>query len=349
MLETKLPGELEARSVESRWLIEGLWASQAVGVLGGEPKCCKSFLGLEFAVSVASGECCLGRFAVREVGPVLLFQAEDAEHVVRARLEGIALAKGVRFDELPIHVLTESSIHIDQSEQQIALEETVARLKPKLMLLDPLVRLHSGSENSSSTVAAMLGFLRELQRKYAVAILLVHHMRKNSAGKQRDGQALRGSSDLHGWGDSNCYMRRERDVLLLSSEQRAAESFSNLPLRLEPSQLGGLALQVVGEPRSDDEDEMQESECARPSSPQSDEKRRARPSDRERIEAALRSEDGPHSVRRVRELSRMRTEKVCRLLKELEQAGVALKTTEGYFKAHGAWREACHLSVKFIR
>ncbi|WP_410336774.1 AAA family ATPase, partial [Longimonas sp.] len=39
---------------EQKWLIDELWAQQAVGILGGEPKCCKSFLALDMAVSVAS-------------------------------------------------------------------------------------------------------------------------------------------------------------------------------------------------------------------------------------------------------------------------------------------------------
>jgi hypothetical protein len=33
-------------------------------------------------------------------------------------------------------------------------------------------------------------------------VLVVHHARK-SAGRMRAGQALRGSSEFHAWGDSN--------------------------------------------------------------------------------------------------------------------------------------------------
>jgi RecA-family ATPase len=73
----------------TQWLVQGLWSDEAVGILGGEPKCCKSFLALDLAVSVASGTPCLRRFAVRRTGPVLLFPAEDSLAVVRRRLEGI--------------------------------------------------------------------------------------------------------------------------------------------------------------------------------------------------------------------------------------------------------------------
>jgi len=34
------------RSEEQRLLVTGLWSEQAVGIVGGEPKCCKSFLAL---------------------------------------------------------------------------------------------------------------------------------------------------------------------------------------------------------------------------------------------------------------------------------------------------------------
>jgi type II secretory pathway predicted ATPase ExeA len=78
---------------------------QAVGILGGEPQCCKSFLALDVAVSVASGAACLCQFPVRRTGSVLLFPAEDSLAVVRQRLAGIAAAAQVPFDSLPVQVI----------------------------------------------------------------------------------------------------------------------------------------------------------------------------------------------------------------------------------------------------
>src|SRR4029077_21218951 len=78
-----------------QWLVQGLWSDQAVGILGGETKCCKSFLALDLAVSVASWAPCLRRFAVQRPAPMLLFPAEDSLAVVRRRLEGICSAAGV--------------------------------------------------------------------------------------------------------------------------------------------------------------------------------------------------------------------------------------------------------------
>ena len=48
---SEIPVEPQPR----RWLIEGLWGAAAVGFIGGPPKCCKSYLGLDLALSVATG------------------------------------------------------------------------------------------------------------------------------------------------------------------------------------------------------------------------------------------------------------------------------------------------------
>ena len=88
--EVQRASQLDPVAEELCWLVEGLWADQAVGIVGGEPKSGKSFLALDLAVAVASGAPCLGRFPVAKTGRVLLYAAEDAYHVVRQRLQGIA-------------------------------------------------------------------------------------------------------------------------------------------------------------------------------------------------------------------------------------------------------------------
>ncbi len=242
--------ELEIQPEPLRWLVEDLWANEGVGIVGGEPKCCKSFLALDLAVAVASGTPCLRRFAVRQPGRVLLYAAEDALHVVRERLDGIARAAGVELAQLDIHVITVPRLRLDVDDHARRLAATVAELEPKLLVLDPFVRLHRIDENSSAEVAPLLAFLRDLQRRNHLAVLLVHHAKKNGS-KSRPGQALRGSSELHAWGDSNLYLRRTGDQLLLSIEHRAAPGRDDLRLELN-TEGEALALQFVNAPAQDE-------------------------------------------------------------------------------------------------
>jgi hypothetical protein len=236
--------ELEECPEEKRWLIEGLWSAEAVGIVGGEPKCCKSFLALDMAIAVASGTPCLRRFPTVRKGSVLLFAAEDSLAVVRQRLVGIAASANVALDALDIHVITAPVVRLDIDLDRTRLEDTVRALRPTLLVLDPFVRLHRIDENASAEVAPLLDFLRGLQRRYQVAVVLVHHARKG-ASHVRGGQALRGSSELHAWGDSNLFLRRNADdELSLAIEHRAAASLDGLAIALHADG-DALALHVI--------------------------------------------------------------------------------------------------------
>ncbi len=205
------------------WLIDELWANEAVGIIGGAPKCCKTYLALEMALAVASGRPCLGRFPVPQHGPVLLFAAEDSPLQVRARLLGLALARGVDFQSLPVFLILAQQLRLDLSQDHARLAAAIEKHQPRLLVLDPFVRLHRLDENSAMEVSALLADLRALQRRFHLAVLLVHHTRKAN-GESSGGQALRGSSDLHAWGDSNLYLGRSQDKLRLTVEHRAAKA-----------------------------------------------------------------------------------------------------------------------------
>ena len=204
-----------------QWLVRDLWTAAAVGVVAGSPKVGKSWFGLDLAVSVASGTPALGRFPVHATGPVLVYLAEDALPRVRDRVAHLCRHRGLDLARLDLHVVTADRLRLDTDRDQLALDQTVARIRPALLLLDPLVRLHSLDENSASDISSLLGFLRSLNRRYQLALVLVHHLAKRS--RRNLGQSLRGSSDLHAWTDSACYLvRRADDRLQLTVEHRSA-------------------------------------------------------------------------------------------------------------------------------
>src|SRR5215471_10411334 len=64
---------------------------------------------------------------------------------------------GADFHSLDVHVMTVPTLRLDHLEHQQALHATVAGLKPKLLVLDPLVRLHAIAENIAAEVAPLLG------------------------------------------------------------------------------------------------------------------------------------------------------------------------------------------------
>jgi len=288
-------------------LVTDLWSADAVGIVGGEPKCCKSFLALDLAVAVASGTPCLRRFSVPQPGRVLLYSAEDALHVVRSRLEGICAAAGIELRDLNVHVITAPTLRLDLPADRARLEKTVANLAPRLLVLDPFVRLHRIDENASGEVAPLLAYLRELQRRYSLAVLLVHHAKK-SGGRLRAGQALRGSSEFHAWGDSNLYLRRDGPKLTLTVEHRAAPSTPAIDLELVLRH-DALALQVLAS-----------APCRTPQSTSID----------ERITVALTDASQPLSISELRPLCRVRNATLYERLTAMTAAGHLERGADGY-------------------
>jgi hypothetical protein len=215
----------------ARWLLDGLFPTGGAGILGGAPKSLKSFFALEMSVAVASGTSCAGHFAVLDPGPVLLLAAEDQPATLLERLAALARAHATSLDRLPIHVIVEPHVKLPFGLPRLA--ATVARLRPHLLILDPLIRLHDADENSSQEMSTILDGLRHLARASSTAVLLVHHVRKASAGHAA-GSSLRGSSDLWAFGDSNLYIRRigADAALELRLEHRSAACPPPFRLRL---------------------------------------------------------------------------------------------------------------------
>jgi len=240
-------GDIRSEQSAQRWLVEELWGARSVGVIGGAPKCAKTWLGLDMALSVATGTACLGKYAVPEPGPVLVYLAEDALLVVRERIGGMARHRGLDLAGVEIHVITTPVLRLDRDRDRARLLETTRRLRPRLLVLDPLVRLHGIDENHAGEVAELLAYFRSLQRQLDLSVLLVHHTRKNAAGGVAAGQGLRGSSDIHAFGDSNLYLRRTKEHLVLSSEHRAAAAAASVYLELVATDAETTHLEVIAE------------------------------------------------------------------------------------------------------
>lgn len=308
--------DLEVAPSEQQWLVRQIWTQQAVGIVGGLPKSCKSWLGLDLAVSVASGTPCLGRFAVEDPGASLVYLAEDALPLVRDRIAGLCLHRGLALASLDLLVITASSLRLDLAADQARLVATVARHKPRLLLLDPLVRLHRLDENSSADISGLLGFLRALQREHKVAILLIHHMSKRR--RADPGQSLRGSGDLHAWTDDSAYLTRRKgsDRLGLVLEHRSAPAPRPVELQLVSRPDGSAThLEIVGDSPLDD--------SASDPAP-------AAPALNDRILAALRGTSRPLPRGELREMLRSNNQRLGEALTLLEHQGAVVRTDHGW-------------------
>ena len=193
--------------------------------------------------------------------------------------------------------------------------ETVQRLAPRLLVLDPLVRLHRLDENSSSEISGLLGYLRALQRGNDTSVVLVHHTSKRAHA--RHGQSLRGTSDLHAWADVGLYLTWHGDLLRLTTELRTARAPDAIDLDLvtEDPTTVHLEVRVADDAGNDD--------GAAPARPQ--------PTLSQSILTLLEREI-PHEMTRtaLRQALRVNNAKLGSALTELEKMGLADRGERGW-------------------
>jgi hypothetical protein len=223
---------------------------------------------------------------------------------------GVAAARSVALASCDIQVITADQLRLDQKHDIDSLDETLAKLRPRLLILDPFVRLHRIDENSSGEVAVILGNLRQMQKRHKTSILVVHHAKK-SGGGIRAGQALRGSSEFHAWGDSYLYMRRMASGnLTLSAEHRAAASQPGISVALMARD-DKLSLEIQSS-----EDVLSEPTA------------KATPA--VRIKQVLADKTSPTSLSDLRNSCGIRTATLCETLKKMLDEGTIQRTPDGY-------------------
>ena len=299
-------GDIVAEEEKPRWLIDSLWGASSVGVIGGAPKCCKTWLALDMALSVATGTSCLKQYSVADGGPVLVYLAEDALTTVKERVEKMARHRELELETIPIHVITAPVLRLDREPHRTQLLETARQLKPRLILLDPLVRLHGIDENHAGEVAQLLAYFRSLQRQLDVSVVLVHHTRKNAGAAA--GQGLRGSGDIHAFGDSNLYLRRNGERLILASEHRAAPAGSPVYLQLVDDDDEQTHLTVTGQLRNEKSQNL-----------------------RQRVLELL-GQGGVFTRAKLREQLSVKNARLGEVLEALEQANEITRTASGWHR-----------------
>lgn len=237
------------------WLVEDIWPAGARGWIAGEAKLGKSWIALEMAVAIATGTPFLGRHEVARTGRVFYLTEESNLRALYNRLRMLLLAKGLDAETLrgTLSLLVRQRVKLTDPRWRTRLLTAIDRDKPVAVFLDPLRRYHDGGENDSADLVAVLDAAAEFQ-EHGAAVPIVHHMRKTSESNAdaRAGQQLRGSSDLHAWGDAALYCTgttEDKNAVVVEVELKDAESPPSFVVGIEYGEpqevfIGGEAVEM---------------------------------------------------------------------------------------------------------
>jgi hypothetical protein len=205
------------------WLIDGVVPKKALVVVWGAPGSYKSFLGLDWALSIATGQWWKGR-AIKEAGGVFYVAAEGTSGIPK-RIRSWSKSNQLKNLERAMWLPEAVNLLIDLQYQ--ALLRIVGETGPLLTVVDTLARsMVGGDENSAQDMGRLIERADNLKSASGGAVVLIHHSTK-------EGSSARGSGSLKGNVDVEIEVKKDgSDMVLFSRKQKDAADFAPISLHL---------------------------------------------------------------------------------------------------------------------
>ncbi len=189
-------------SIPRDFVLPGL-PSGKLAILSAPGGTGKSFLLLELGLAVASGEPVILGIVPDAAGPTRYISFEEDETDIHNRL--VALFQTFSISP-PVETFFPSAMEGENLPLIKGGEKNVEAIKylenvcegMRLVILDPLSRLHESDENSNSEMKRVMQVLISIARKTRCAIIVAHHTSKSAVlnGQGDLQQSARGASCL---------------------------------------------------------------------------------------------------------------------------------------------------------
>ncbi len=207
------------------WLIAPILERGSLAVLYGQPGVGKSFIALDWALSIETGKPWCGRVVVP--GKTLYIAAEGANGL-KKRLKAWKAERnggarvGTLFLPEPVQL-----IEVGAQDSLLRALQVEQASNCSLIVVDTLARcLVGGAENASEDMGRFVEACARLQRETGTAVLVIHHCTKK-------GLELRGSGVLAGAADTILFAKKTGSALTLECEkQKNAEEFKPISMNL---------------------------------------------------------------------------------------------------------------------
>lgn len=226
-------------------LVENIVSVGGATVISGPGGVGKSNLTLNMALSLGSqGLVQFLDLNVADHVKTLIVQAENAAADTKDRLLMMAnfpgFQAGFKHVFSPTHNLSDIRIlNGDFNDERFfnRIQEDLISTGAGLLIVDPLISFHKGDENDNSTMRRTLDRMTQLMVQTGVAIILVHHVGRDSRSGG-SGYAGRGASAVGDWAH-NTFLLRVSDMktgILELSCQKARNFKKPEPIQMQLNQ-----------------------------------------------------------------------------------------------------------------
>ncbi|WP_313168750.1 helicase RepA family protein [Massilia oculi] len=163
----------------------------------------KSQLALDIATSLALGRPVAGGlFPSSLPGKVVFLAGEESDRLLAERIRCLLSLDeqgfAALYDNLVLLPMAGESCTLVADDRPTLLYEELRALGDgaRLIIVDPLRRMHGGDENNSSDMTAFVVAMESLAKATGAAVMGIHHANRASAADAGSQHAARGSSAL---------------------------------------------------------------------------------------------------------------------------------------------------------
>ncbi len=196
-------------------IVEGWLSTGDIAWLYGQVGNGKTLEASEFALAVGTGRRLFDRFPTTQ-GTVLIVE-EDC-HPQKLQRYLTTLTEAYAVDDAPVFIWERQFLRLDDEESANAFFDEVLRLRPRLIILDAFLDLHSGDGFTGRELRPILDRIATLPQLLPCAVLVLDHTRKEETGKKKGAvdpiDALYGGRMKSAVADKMIFTRRISEVPL---------------------------------------------------------------------------------------------------------------------------------------
>lgn len=175
--------DLNSRTLDLEWLLDGLLHSRGFGLLTGRQGTGKTQLALQLGACLATGQPQFLKWKLPQNGAkkVMFVSLEMGPYILKTFTTHLRtnypqpdLAKN--FLQLPLG----QPLPLDTKEGQEYFDAVLERHKPDLVIIDSLETTASAELTDETVVKGLMNYLSSARDRYSCALMLIHHHRKRS-------------------------------------------------------------------------------------------------------------------------------------------------------------------------
>lgn len=187
------------------WVLQDVLPANSTVMLFAPSQGWKTFLALDWALTIASG---IDKWGTADKGSVVYIAAEGAVGIARSRRPAWRALHSV-FEELPFYIVPTVPWLVKPEDVMDMCTQVKAIVgRPKLLVIDTLARSMVGlDENAAKDAGIAIEACEKIKRELGCTVLVLHHTKK-------DGNGYRGSGALLAGFDSVIEFEADKDTMI---------------------------------------------------------------------------------------------------------------------------------------